>query len=475
VRRCIWILLGISLFLCHPADITTGEKENRPAAFDSGRALSLRVLQRNLVSLSPGEPASEEIRQLDGITRVWGYVIDGAACDVILIGDSDPSAPPLYLDDLVIALRNAWHIYDQVRGNTHYYSYPGCSIDPNPEILQKLQRLGDLITSAPTFDEVEQRLRDWHDLCRNPQKVRVMGIPFDSRFARVMVKADYDMKTLVNGSDSLNISGFQSLTDMTLAAVRPALIQGTPIRVSLSTLNRFWFCPGQNRYLTDQLAAIVDRCPVRLLTEAEYLDRGGAAQGTGRADSMALAFCHSFTAHYAEIAEKRSIYVELENLFRLVALAKLMHYLDCTSVAGLELDYLLNEYPVAARRVDRTLPGRSNVGELSHRQVFDDGYSDVRLWLPSCGGVGIEINPEKAAQERSPEVERRLKELRTRILQWRPTLDTRSWNYHLKSKTERDIPDELQSLYAALQCGQGLTWVICLNQKTDERLSREEW
>ena len=54
----------------------------------------------------------------------------------------DASLPPLYFEDLVIALRNAWLRYARLEGNTRIYEDPGCSIDPEPAVLRKLQALG---------------------------------------------------------------------------------------------------------------------------------------------------------------------------------------------------------------------------------------------------------------------------------------------------------------------------------------------
>ena len=454
MKRKMWLLLVIFLFLNCFSNAEKSKKREWPSVFNKGRALSLRVLQNRLQSSTPGTISSKDVTNLGGITRLCGYVIDDATHDVILVGDSDPSAPPLSTDDFILALRNAFHVYDETEGNTRYYSYPGCSIDPNPDVFRKLQKLGDLITSASTTGGIEEHLDDWHNLCQEPQQVRVMGIPFDSRFGQVMVKADYDMKTLVDGSDdSLHVPDFQSLTDLTLNAIKPALIQEKPITIPISTMNRFWFYPGENKYLTDERSAIIEQCPVKLLSEEQYLEKSGNARGTGRADPLAQAFCDSFTVHYADVAKKRPIYTELENLFRLVAVAKLMEHLDCMAGTGLNLDYLIREYPVGVNEVDRTLPGRSNVKEFSHRKDYEGGYSEVHLWLPSCGGVSIEIDPKKKEKkyDETIEAKKRLELLRSKIIDDRPSENELKWNFTLESKTELEEWENFLKAYAVLQ------------------------
>jgi hypothetical protein len=450
MRRVIWKLLLISLILSF-FSINAGSEHREQASELDGRALSLRVLQQTLESLSPGESLSDEITNLGGMKRPCGYVIDTATHDVILVGCSSPSAPSLHLDDLIIALRNAWWEYAETKGNTQYYSYPGCSIDPDPKTFQMLQQLANEILSTTTIEEVEEKLEKWDDLCERPQKVRVMGVPFDSRFAQVMVKADYDMKTIVDGSDdSLNIPGFKSLVDMTLDKIKPAVIQGKPITIPLFTLNRFWFYPGENVYLAGDLAAVIDECPVMLLSEEEYLHRSGGRVGSGRANPLAQEFCESFSDHYGELAEQRPIYAELENLYRLVAVAMLMHDRNATVKAGLDLDYLLNEYPVAESKVDRTLDGRSHVKEFMHREDFDGGYSELHLWLPSCGGVGIEINPKKAEYKKGPQVIKELDSITKRVFETRPGANALNWNFHRKFKCELDEWEQLLQIYAAM-------------------------
>jgi hypothetical protein len=135
--------------------------------------------------------------------------------------------------------------YAVLKGNTRYYSDPGCSIDPDPQIIQLLQILGKNQLSS-SVDEKEKGLKEWHKICHSPQKVRVLGIPFYSHFAHVMVKADYDMKMLVDGSDTLNLPGFNALTKMTLQRVKTDLLQGGQASIPLAAMNRFWFYPGEN-------------------------------------------------------------------------------------------------------------------------------------------------------------------------------------------------------------------------------------
>jgi len=317
-------------------------------------------------------------------------------------------------------------MYGRQDGDTWYFSHPGCSIDPNPKVLQKLHEIRDLISQQTSAKMKEQGIEAWHKVCSSPQQVRVMGIPFDTRFAHVMVKADYDMKKLADGSDTLNIKGFTSSGDMTLEHAKNDIIAGRSLSKYIASMNRFWFYPGKNIYKEDNEIVLVDQCPVMLMTEGEYLDQKGDIEGTGRVDPIAKKFTDGFTQHYAAIARKRPIYTELENLFRFLAIANILEYKMSFTRSGLNLDFMVNNFQVPEKLVDRTLPGRSHVKRFQHKKEFDDGSSETRrLWLPSCGGVTIEL--DIATADFIHEKSGNLNKIKNRILNTRPSSKTLSW------------------------------------------------
>jgi len=368
------------------------------------RAVSLKTLQQKLEAFSKSGAVPDGIVRLGGLNTVEGYIIDAANKDIILVGSVIPGSPPLYLDDLVIALRNSWYEYAVLRGHTNYYTNPGCSIDPDPAVIQKLFALGQSNRENSSGSNEEEYLTEWQNIGRSPQAVRVLGIPFDTHFARVMVKADYDMKNLVNGSDNPDIPGFTSLLDMNLEEAKDAMLKGDAAFSGFS-LNRFWFFPGKNLYREENNAVMIEKCPVILLTEEQYLSKGKIA-GYGGGSPLALKFTESFSEKYNEISARRPIYVELENLFRFVAITKVMKYMSAREKSGLDLGYFLKQYSVPKTPVDRTLPGRTNVKRFETRIDLQQqgSYHTYRLWLPSCGGVGIEIEISKSNFIRSKAV-----------------------------------------------------------------------
>ena len=358
------------------------------------RAVSLRALQdriRACRDLSRCPLAVTRLAHLKGITAV---VLDRANRDVILVGRAQGPGPALHTADLIVALQNAFMVHARRRGRTIYYSYPGCSIDPSPQVMRRLSMI------SARRGEIGRHLDAWRAVCRFPQRVRVMGVPRRSRFAWVMVKADYDMKRLVSGGDRLDIPGFSDLTRMMMARVRQNSATGRPTRLSM--MNRFWFFPGRIRFLEDRGVVALASCRVALLTEAQSLARRGRITGLGRPNPMAAQFARQFTAHYAEISRRRPIYKELANLYRMVALAKIIKAKNWDKRAGLDLAYLLGRR-VPRVAVPQTVPGHAHVGYWSQRRKRPGGYAVYRLWLPSCGGVSMRIKPgpRNIARDRS--------------------------------------------------------------------------
>ncbi len=446
-RTVLILLVATSIVGLCAAHVEAG-CDGTERILEEGRALSLRVLQQKLQSIPRGSSIPSDIARLCGITRLSGYVIDKEAPDIILVGEAIPSDPPLYLNEFIVALRSANLVYAKKSGNTITYSDPGCTIDPDPKILGQLNDIGQRIHSTQEREKVEKLLQEWHRVCRKPQKVGVFGVPFNSRFAWLMVKADYDMKLLVDGKDSLAVPGFQSLTDMDLAEVRSAVIQGKPINIPLSTMSRFWFYPGEYCFQVDDLGGVIVKLPVVLLAEEEYLVKNKRVQGTGRVDPRAGKFCDRFSTHYDEIADQRPIYRELKNLYRTFAVAKLMECENCFRAAGIDLDYFLHEYRVGSTEVEQKLPGRSNVKRFAHREEYANGYSEVRLWLPSCGGVGMAIECKPSTVQKSRRGQ--LRRLSTNVRMSRGSLEDLHWNFSPTGKSEIDDPEGSKDDYAFL-------------------------
>lgn len=423
----IWIFILVVFVNCssNPDESQSRNSDSFSSEQSEIQAVSLKVLQAQLKISQAKGSFTQELLQFAGLKKIMGYLIDSENHDLIIFGQTDPSLPPLYVEDFVLALRNAWFKYAPLTGNTYYYSYPGCSIDPNPATVKKLDVIGRQITSSSSPDQVKDALEDWHNTCKESQGVRVMGIPFDTRFAKIMVKADYDMKLLVDGSDAIDIPGFGSLIDMKLHHISNAVVQNKPIEISVGGMHRFWFYPDSNVYEEDQKMVWIKQSPVLLLTEEMFLSASGQYAGSQRVDPLAQKFTKDFSILYDKVADERPVYQELENLFRFVALAKIINFKSAHTLADMDLTYFLEDFPVAKTRVESQLPGRSAVKEFQHRQEIREGEALYYLWLPSCGGVGINI--EANANHFKPHGAGEFQEFGNTLLTARPSADVLYW------------------------------------------------
>lgn len=407
----IIVFLGViilsAMIVCYPCDSGDLTKTNRN--------LSLKVLEGKLQDCLSKGYCPDDIVKLCGITKVLGYVIDARNNDIVLVGKVDNTVPPLYLEDFVIALRNVWLKYADLQGNTYQYTPPGCSIDPDPEVWAKLHEA--------EFDE--NRLDEWRKNCEQPQKVRVLGIPFYSRFAKVMVEADYLMKRINDGSFILNVEGFESLTDMELKKTKKSLASNT--YEPHPTINRFEFYPGVCNYKEDEGVALINRCQVTLITEEEFMTKTGNTIGSGKPDPLAKEYVDKFTEKYEQIARKEPIYCELEGLYRFVALTKLMKHNNALSVAKLPLDYLLNQFPIKKNTgISSTLVGISNIQKVQHRTEYSGGYSTQSVWSICCGGVSMDVGVSNSTIEKDRTG--KLREQKEKILTARPDKNVVYWD-----------------------------------------------
>lgn len=351
------------------------------------RVLSMRVLQEQVQSCQSALPCPLEVRELGGMTRLLGYVIDAEQHDVLLLGTVAKGAPQLHLDDFVIALRNVYERYAEQRGNTRYLSPPGCTIDPEPKVIRRLQQVGDTLLNPGKQSQTAEA--QWRRTCELPQKVQFFGVP-ESHFAHVMVTADYDLKRIVDGVTQVPVEGLIGVTGLILNDVQQKIAAGEPISAGAS-MNRFWFTAGTLRFQESEGIVMIERLPVELETEAEFIHANGNVSGSGDVDPAAALFAHAFTERYPQVAESVPIYAELEDLYRFVGLSAAMKFRGAPTAAGLDLDVLLDDYRVAPVAVAPVLPGRSNIVRYSHRDEEPGGYSEFKLLLPSCGGVEMDI------------------------------------------------------------------------------------
>lgn len=390
------------------------------------RVVSLKAVDRILASC-PGAAlcADSLFLRLGGITAVAGIAFDERNRDALLLGEAREGHPAMHLEDLVVALRNAWLAYVQQKGNRITYLHPGVSLEPTEATLKDLRRIAADIAKMDASGG-EKALRRWQETCRRPFQVAVSGLPPASRLASALLKADYALKGLANGSENLDLHGFPGMAELRKIRFQGGQEQGPAPEPPQPSLTRYWFHPGGQEWESAEGIVILKRSPLMLMTE-EMHDRIRAAD-TSRpvpSDDLAEAFAFGFTRLYDKVAESRPEFRELAGLFRLVAAAKLIRDRYPESDARTAFPALFAGWKIPVAAGISGLPGRPDLQHFDHGRTTPDGMEIDRRWLPSCGGITVAVDPAKAWIRRRRD--QRLPRFRKAALDARPSDSAWTW------------------------------------------------
>jgi len=382
----------------------------QPGPGSAVRAVSLRVLQEQLRQ-SEGQPLPDQLRDLGGLTRLDGFIVDRKTRDVVLVGIADASSQALRTEDFVVALRNAWKKHSDTADPQPSLRFLGCSIDHDPGTFQVLMQTAQrLARQGPMPGDTER----WNKLCERPMQISLGGVAASAHFARVLVEADLTLKKLVMGVDRPDPS-FRSLVDY--IKEQAELVAKTGGRAVLLPLLHVWLVPGANVYAEGGNVTWLDACPVVMSSE-ECLVMDGKFACTGRSHPPVEKFSGYFSSHYSEIARARPEFARLESLYRIVAIARVFKY------KGIErsISYLLDSFVVPAVETPASTPGLPQLVRTAKPKLLF-GIKIEKWVLPACGGIDMDIDVEQAEVTTRPALE----ELESKLLNARPSAETLSW------------------------------------------------
>lgn len=280
------------------------------------RKVSLTRLEREVqLRAAMGLPPTEAMQNLAGIQKIQYVFVYPETGDIVIAGpagewgydgDGRPVGvtsrqPILQLDDLVVCLRNA---YDN--GGVF-----GCSIDPRPENLRATQEFlsGSRLTGSRWRDELRNKM--------GLQDISVDGIDPSSHAAYVLVEADYRMKLVGIGLEE-GVLGVESYLDMVELDEN-----GKPPAMDVV---RWWFAMNYDAITTTEKrdAFELNGNGVQVLSETEFLARGGERIRSGESTEPTARFAESFTKKFDDLQAKYPIYAELRNIFDLALVASLI-------------------------------------------------------------------------------------------------------------------------------------------------------
>ncbi len=312
--------------------------DDGPSAIDGGKRLrkvSLARLAAAVEAAAAGTaPLPADVALMGGLERITHLFVDTEAHDIILAGPADSARvdaagnvlaatsgrPLLQLEDLIVALRSV----DGARDGGML-----CSIDPAPERVADLQKF--LKSQQASAADPAGTLRKMEEVL-GPQHIRIGGVPADSRFARVLVAADYRLKRIGMG---LEPSGVPAV---------PSYLATVPAGASVGTLPRFWLEASYEPISrdADELAFRINGRGVKCLTENDLFGKDGVKRGAAPADKVAQKWCDTFSANYDALAGKHPVFAELVNCIDLAVVAALIQRAQLDKKAGLDLGTLLD-------------------------------------------------------------------------------------------------------------------------------------
>lgn len=367
-----------------------------------GVALSLSRYQEELrQTFQSGLDLPESLRTIYGLNRIDAILLEQDS-EIVLVGDHDPALPAFELDDLVVALRNAFKVCPEYDGAL------GCTIDPTPGAADP-----------------------WRI-----QIVKVFGMPASAPMGIRHVAIDYELKKVSAGLDPLS-SGISSIYETSRQEAAPCQAgHGAAKAEPRNVTHRFWFTPmypvDRPRFLQDDRGILIRKpINVQLQSEEEFLSNGRRVGGAPP-QPAAVKFTESITKLLAtnEVPD----YARLRNDFRMIEVAKVMQF---KNVSPEPLRYLLYECAL------RELPVRTKVGGIRRRengeatcdaQVAEshaaNGESTVtsehieRYAQEFRGGVEarVDISPLDCREDSSGELERlrqRMRKSRLACASWR--------------------------------------------------------
>lgn len=343
------------------------------------RKVSLTRLEAALKDqLARGARPTDSMLKLAGLTRLQYVFCYPETGDVVIAGPAEAwmddltgrtvgmhsGRPTLLLEDLVVALRAFGP------GNSTDTRLIGCSIDPTPEGLQRMQQFWRTAIRNITpqqEDFIREGLREALGL----QTVSVLGVSPKTHFAQVMVEADYRMKLIGIGLEKPPIK-LESYVE-----------RANPAALASNAMQRWFFVPHYDcvRVADDKLAMQLIGNGVQLVGEDEVVNADGSRAASARIDRASKQFVKSFTLKYERLAEKVPVYAQLRNVIDMAVAAAFLQENELFSAAKWSMELFADEsaFPVEIYNAPKHV--ETAVTSLWKRN---------RLVWPIGGGVQIE-------------------------------------------------------------------------------------
>jgi hypothetical protein len=338
------------------------------------RKISLRGLAELLSGLNDKTALPDEVRFLAGLQRVEYVLVYPDLNDIVLVGFGEgwkvddrgnvvgvtTGRPVMQLDDLLVAFRTA---------EAAAHGPIQCSIDPTKEGLARIRQMAFFI---PNQDP--EQVAPAMERALGPQTVSFNNVPPNSRFAHVLLAADYRMKRLGMNFDPPPVKGLPSYLHM-IKNAKPGMANVLP---------RWWLTTDYEPLLTDGdgLAWQIRGQGVKAMTEEDFVAPDGQRKQTGKASPAAQKWADQMTAKYDELSLKEPIFGELRNCMDLAVVAALIFQENLAGKAALDLGVLLDAsaFPVEEFNLPKQIDTKVSYIHGSGAVTMSAGGVDIDSW-----------------------------------------------------------------------------------------------
>jgi len=303
------------------------------------RVISLSKLQAELQRIErDGGEVTPEIAFLSGLQRIEHVVVDKANNDLLIVGPAEPwttgkngavvgessGRSVVRLDDLVTAFRSV-----ETARNAGGIR---CSIEPTDEGRRRLQNLLSRVKlrpgQNPTF--LEAAMRE----AFGPQQILLSGVPSDSRFARTMVAADFEMKRIA-----------MALVDSPVPQL-PSYLELARNKAHSNSQNPRWWMACNYEPIRREASGRVWKISgqgVKTLTEQDIIAADGSAKSDGGQDKLAVRWAETMTEQFESLSKEMPVFQDLRNAMDLAVVATLIRQEQLDVASGIDLAVLRGE------------------------------------------------------------------------------------------------------------------------------------
>lgn len=224
-----------------------------------------------------------------------------------------------------------------------------------------------------------------------PQMISLTGIPTDSRFARTLVAADFEMKRVAMG-----------LTDSPVSSLPSYLEMSRNSRHGAGQNPRWWMaCDYESLAKSeDGMAWKLSGQGVRTLTDQDIVAADGSVEEAGRTDKLAQLWADKMTESFTELSKEMPVFSDLQKLMDLTLVATLITQEGLDQRANVDLAVLREnsaDLPLTSYTVPKSVDpqcsfirGRAgwvvtasggvdiNAFQVVERQITDAAIASVR-------------------------------------------------------------------------------------------------